>query len=145
MSKMQRRHLNLIRGQCAGVPFDCFGSCCVLPFRVIFLLLFAPYDEGDASLVRKLPILPPFREARRAKREKVHYSAWVQVDSSRAPIECLIKDMSDSGARLELPPVIRSLPFRFALWLDREGKVQRTCEVVWRRAYSVGVRFAARN
>lgn len=93
----------------------------------------------------KLPILPPFRDARRAKRQKVHYPAWIQVDSSRTPIECLIKDMSDSGARLELPPLIRSLPFRFALWLDKNGKVQRSCEVVWRRAYSVGVRFAAHN
>jgi hypothetical protein len=110
--------------------------------------LFAPTDKWDASFKWDTSLVgktPPFRDARKAKRHKVHHPAWVLLDSRRAPIECVIKDMSDSGARLELASLIRSVPLRFTLWLDKNGKVQRSCEVVWRRAYSVGVRFEARD
>lgn len=73
-----------------------------------------------------------------------HYSAWVLLGSGRQPVECVIRDMSDTGARLEIAS-FGPLPQSFTLWLDRDGKVQRTCEIVWRRAYYVGVRFAARD
>jgi hypothetical protein len=96
-------------------------------------------------MVGKKPMSPPFRDARKAKRRKVHHAAWVPLDPGRQPVECVIRDMSDSGARLELSSPIRSLPLRFTLWLDKNGKVQRPCEIAWRRAYSVGVSFAARD
>lgn len=95
-------------------------------------------------MVDKKPMLPLFRDNRKATRRLINYSAWVQVDSGRKPIECLIRDMSDTGACLELTPLIGPLPQTFRLWLDKNGNVQRTCEIVWRRAYYVGVRFASR-
>lgn len=88
---------------------------------------------------------PPFRDSRKAKRRKINYPAWVLLKSSREPFECVIRDMSDTGAHLVITSLITSLPPRLTLWLDRSGKVQRACEIVWRRADHVGVRFALRD
>jgi hypothetical protein len=60
----------------------------------------------------------------------------------------MIRDMSDTGARLmitSLTPSIKALPQRFTLWLDKNGKVKRECEIVWTHADYVGVRFVARR
>jgi outer membrane lipoprotein-sorting protein len=50
--------------------------------------------------------------------------------------------MSDTGARLAFSTKIKALPHRFTLWLDKNGKVQRQCEMVWTKGSYVGVRFA---
>jgi hypothetical protein len=96
-------------------------------------------------LVGKKPKPPLFRDNRRAKRRPVHHPAWAQLDSNRRPIECVVKDMSDTGARLSIMASIAPLPEQFTLWLDKNGKVKRSCEIVWRRADYVGVRFAGRD
>jgi hypothetical protein len=50
--------------------------------------------------------------------------------------------MSDTGARLAISFPVNALPDRFALFLDKNGKVQRECEKVWAKAGYLGVRFA---
>jgi hypothetical protein len=72
----------------------------------------------------------------------IDYPAWLPLDPRRQPVECIIRDMSDTGARLAMTSRIKALPHRFTLWLDSEGKVQRQCEIVWTKAGYVGVRFA---
>ena len=52
--------------------------------------------------------------------------------------------MSDAGARIAFSFSIKALPNRFTLWLDKNGKVQRECKVMWAQAGQVGVRFEGR-
>lgn len=74
----------------------------------------------------------------------MHYPAWLLLDSRPQPIECVISDMSDTGARLSINTPI-TLPQRFKLWLDKTGKVDRECEIVWMHGSQVGVHFRDRD
>lgn len=96
-------------------------------------------------MVAKMPKSPVFRESRKAKRRVIDYAAWLLLDSSRQPVECIIRDMSETGARVATTAPMKVLPHRFTVWLDRNGKVQCECEIVWRKGGYVGVRFAARS
>lgn len=49
-------------------------------------------------------------------------------------------DLSASGAKLQLDKEV-TLPLQFQISLSEKGGVQRVCEVVWRSATTVGVRF----
>lgn len=49
-------------------------------------------------------------------------------------------DLSEHGAKLKLDRAV-ALPMHFHLSLSEKGDVQRLCEVMWRSATSVGVRF----
>jgi hypothetical protein len=90
---------------------------------------------------------PLFHDSRKSKRRLIDYRGWLQLATRRQPVECMIRDMSDTGACLLITSFtfsIEALPRRFKLWLDKNGKVKRECEVVWSRADYVGVRFVAR-
>jgi PilZ domain len=60
-------------------------------------------------------------------------------------VACVISDMSETGARLEVPFPPLNLPSRFTLSLDRDCKFQHQCEVVWTDARYVGVKFVSSN
>ena len=94
------------------------------------------------SLASKQSMARLLRDSRAAKRRVIDYPAWLLLDSHRLPLECIIRDMSNSGARLAISVQIKTLPYRFTLFLDKDGKVQRECETVWAKAGYVGVRFA---
>jgi len=49
-------------------------------------------------------------------------------------------DLSEHGAKLKLDRTV-ALPRHFQLSLSEKGDVQRLCEIVWRSATAVGVRF----
>ena len=96
-------------------------------------------------MVGKRPKSPAFRDNRRAKRQPIHYPAWLLVAASGQPVECMIIDMSDSSARIALRSQIIALPNKFTLLLDKNGKVQRQCKIVWANPGNVGVRFEGRS
>jgi hypothetical protein len=74
------------------------------------------------------------REVRRAR----HFSAWINVNG-RAVSECQVLDISNHGAKVvvEIPSAV---PDRFALVFFQGGQ-NRACEVIWRRAKMLGVKF----
>jgi hypothetical protein len=72
------------------------------------------------------------REVRRAR----HLSARIMV-AGRAHCECQVLDISKHGAKVIVPAVV---PDRFELAFS-EGVQHRVCEVVWRRAKMVGIKF----
>jgi hypothetical protein len=72
------------------------------------------------------------REVRRAR----HLSAWINVEG-RAHCECQVLDISKHGAKVVAPAAV---PDRFELAFFQGGK-NRVCEVVWRRAKMLGVKF----
>jgi hypothetical protein len=49
-------------------------------------------------------------------------------------------DLSAHGAKLKLDKAV-ALPPHFQLSLSEKGNVQRLCQIVWRSATAVGVRF----
>src|SRR6476659_5974885 len=79
-------------------------------------------------------------ERRRDRRYEAAFAAWLDRGRLLPPVACHVKDFSSSGARLELAENV-SLPARFTLWLTRLAESGCQCEVQWREAQMVGVRF----
>ena len=63
-------------------------------------------------------------------------SAWIKVEGC-AHCECQVLDISTHGAKVIVDPIV---PDRFEL-VFFEGGQHRCCEVVWRRAKMLGVKF----
>jgi hypothetical protein len=61
------------------------------------------------------------------------------VDDEACVTECRLIDLSDNGARLELPHGSR-VKNQFTLHIANRG-VERRVEVVWRNRHQVGVHF----
>jgi PilZ domain len=72
------------------------------------------------------------REVRRAR----HLSARIKM-AGRADRECQVLDISTQGAKIVVAPAV---PDHFELAFF-EGGQNRVCEVVWRRAKMIGVKF----
>jgi hypothetical protein len=74
------------------------------------------------------------REVRRVR----YFSAWIKVEG-RADCECHVMDISKHGAKVVVGS-LSAVPDHFALALF-QGDQNRACEVIWRRANMLGVRF----
>lgn len=72
-------------------------------------------------------------------RRRVARSATISAHDAPSPVPCVVLDISNGGARLDVHHSA-SIPQRFRLVIDLEG-TERTCEVVWRRENSIGVKF----
>ncbi len=72
-------------------------------------------------------------------RRRLARSATISAHDGPSPVPCVVLDISASGARLDVHHAA-AIPQRFRLLIDLEG-TERTCEVVWRRENSVGVKF----
>jgi PilZ domain len=76
------------------------------------------------------------REARRS----LHQPGWVTLDGGFAARQCVVQDLSSSGAKITLDDAI-SLTGKLRLAFTRDARTGRSCEVVWRRGKSLGVKF----
>ena len=72
------------------------------------------------------------------KRKPFEYWAHIMVHG-RAPVACMIENISASGAKLRMMGHATWVPDAFVLQLT--PAVQRRCQVVWRSAGHVGVQF----
>lgn len=54
-------------------------------------------------------------------------------------IDCLLRNISDAGACLEVASPI-GVPETFILVIEKDG-LRRSCRVAWRSAKRIGVRF----
>jgi hypothetical protein len=77
---------------------------------------------------------------KRDARKSVSQPGWITLDGGFAARQCVVQDMSTSGARITVddPNV---LPGRLRLAFARDARTGRNCEVVWRRGKSLGVKF----
>jgi PilZ domain-containing protein len=80
-------------------------------------------------------------ERRQFGRRQTFLHAMI-TGSGRPPVPCIVRDLSASGARIEVQTPAW-LPRHFRLIV--EGTLRSECEVVHRSTDAVGVRFAARN
>jgi len=77
---------------------------------------------------------------RRKPRRQFHYRARLLTSAKGPPRNCLIEDISQSGARIVLEEG-QELPKRFVLLLSSPGDARRVCRLVWQAGLTAGVKF----
>jgi hypothetical protein len=80
------------------------------------------------------------QERRTAIRQPSRRAACVEIGALDPPVQCVIWDFSDSGARLSIARRPADLPNKFTL-LVKDGGMRRECQVVWIEGRFVGVQF----
>jgi hypothetical protein len=77
---------------------------------------------------------------KREARKSVQQSGWITLDGGFAARQCVVHDMSSTGAKITVSDN-SALAGRLRLAFSRDAKAGRNCEVVWRRGKSFGVKF----
>ena len=77
-------------------------------------------------------------ETRVAPRFRVSKAALIEYGGDKTP--CIIRDLSVTGAALELSDLSMTVPAAFTL-LVPEDKLKLPCRVVWRKGFKMGVAF----
>jgi PilZ domain-containing protein len=78
--------------------------------------------------------MPGLDEKRGTQRQPILKAGTISFDSSG--IDCLVRNMSDEGANLEVESQI-GIPNSFDLVIDSEHS-NHQCHVVWRKARRIG-------
>ena len=78
-------------------------------------------------------------ERRVYRRRTAYETGTIVPDDGGTAIECVIKNISEEGAKLRCEPNV-GFPDRFKLCLS-DG-TELPCEVTWRTEETIGVRFA---
>ena len=78
-------------------------------------------------------------DKRKAHRRQLRYTAWISI-GPRKLHGCVVADVSDSGARLDVENS-KAVPDHFILLLAASGKPKRKCRVIWRAGTQIGVEF----
>lgn len=81
-------------------------------------------------------------DKRIAQRRLVGYRAHLKLNDSGTLVECVVRDISQTGARLIVTSP-SELPDTFSLFLSKD--VARRCRIVWRKEKQVGVNFGGRQ
>jgi hypothetical protein len=77
---------------------------------------------------------------KRDARRSLHQPGWVTLDGGFAARQCVVQDLSSSGAKITLDDAV-ALTGKLRLAFSRDARTGRSCEVVWRRGKSLGVKF----
>jgi hypothetical protein len=80
-------------------------------------------------------------ERRRVTRQKSFLSGCVYFNSRRTPIDCLVRDISATGARLIFPGEV-NLPDQVYLYVPKKDQTFSAL-VHWHRGDEVGIAFAS--
>lgn len=87
-------------------------------------------------------------EGRWARRTAARLGGQIVNPGLQGPVPCVIKDMSSTGARLELQaqrggPISRErVPDQFTLYMPTD-RVEVECQVMWRQGQLLGVRYTS--
>ena len=76
------------------------------------------------------------REARKSLRQP----GWITLDGGFAARPCVVQDISTTGAKITVDDS-DVLSGQLRLAFARDARTGRTCQVVWRRGKSLGVKF----
>lgn len=112
-------------------------------------MILRPVAPAGAAIETAAVKARSFVERRFAKRKVVATNALIVSPDIPVPIACMVRDISSTGARLEL---VRSndnplggrakLPGTFTINL-RLDRMEVDCAIAWRNGAFVGVRFLA--
>ena len=89
------------------------------------------------------------RDRRWDQRRKCHATGVIYVNAGSTALNCIIRDQSSTGARLELKssstlPNLTGKSRAESLWLDMSfDRARVQCQAVWSNDQSVGVRFTS--
>jgi hypothetical protein len=72
----------------------------------------------------------------------VRQAGWITLDGGFAARQCNVLDLSSTGAKIIVDDP-QSVTARVRLAFSRDARTGRTCEVVWRRGKTLGVRFVS--
>ena len=78
-------------------------------------------------------------DKRQTDRRRTYKGARIAFDGRRASIECLVRNLSETGACLAVESPL-GIPEAFDLVLDSDDS-SHPCRVVWRDADRIGVAF----
>jgi hypothetical protein len=78
-------------------------------------------------------------DKRRAPRRRVLKGALAAYNDRHCTIECTVRDISASGARIQSNGTL-NIPDTFELIIEIDG-IEADCQVVWRKGHDIGVRF----
>jgi len=93
-----------------------------------------PFSAIGNTLVKETP-----NDGRTAPRRRVLKAGIAASNDRRLTVACTVRDLSATGARLRVESSL-SVPDTFELIIEVDG-LEASCEVAWRRANEVGVRF----
>lgn len=79
-------------------------------------------------------------ERRIAPRRHTNILASIVFNGGRSHQGCIIRNLSDNGAKLEVARSVRDIPTTFELM--RPGFDPQPCRVIWRALKELGVAFA---
>jgi hypothetical protein len=79
-------------------------------------------------------------DKRKDTRRPMQYTAWIALADNPTPQGCVLADVSESGARLDIENA-ESIPDEFVLLLSRRGVPKRKCRVIWRNERQLGGSF----
>ena len=81
---------------------------------------------------------------RLVRRTYLDRKAWVSLNSERSPVECMVADISELGAKIVVK-MNMEIPQEFELLLTPDGAVRRRCVVVWQSSDEIGRTFIGRK
>lgn len=111
--------------------------------------ILARLKTKPAKPVHRIPIEPAgSEEVRRSRRQSACLQAAILSARLSEPVPCVVRNLSATGARIELitksdkKPLVAEerLPDTFVLALRLE-RTEVDCEIVWQRGNVLGVRF----
>jgi hypothetical protein len=77
---------------------------------------------------------------KRESRKSLHQSGWITLEGGFAARHCVVQDLSTTGAKITIDDP-NTLPAKLKLAFSRDARTGQSCEVVWRRGKSVGIKF----
>jgi len=95
-----------------------------------------PFSAVGNTLVKETP-----NDGRVALRRRVLKAGIAASNDRHLTVACTVRDVSATGARLRAESSV-SIPDTFELIIEVDG-LEADCQVVWRKANEVGVKFLA--
>jgi hypothetical protein len=77
---------------------------------------------------------------KREARKSVRQSGWITLDGGFAARPCTVLDLSSAGAKITVDDP-QAVTAKVRLAFSRDARAGRTCQVVWRRGKTLGVKF----
>ncbi len=75
-------------------------------------------------------------------RKSINRRAWISVGNDLPLRQCLLIDISDSGAKLEVGDT-DEIPEKFNLLLSHHGHPRYSCQIIWSAQSTIGVQFSS--
>jgi hypothetical protein len=77
---------------------------------------------------------------KRETRKSVSQSGWITLDGGFAARPCTVLDLSSTGAKITIDDP-NAVTAKARLAFSRDARMGRTCQVVWRRGKTLGIKF----